>query len=181
MQKELNPELFGTLKPSDRPAMENTMNGGRFVQGSAMAPSNFSSWTDLIEQSELRVVQLAQDMKSMQQLTRDLQTQMTELFKTTQGRMDRLQQAIQKLDQNDQMLANEISSRVTQLHSRVGDRKAMDQKLQEMVDRHNSVLKTFEVRLQHMQKVMSEKEGQLLQTTAALNDAKMEIARLKRI
>jgi hypothetical protein len=37
------------------------------------------------------------------------------------------------------------------------------------------------MRLTQMQKLMAEKEAQLLTTQATLNEAKMEIARLKRL
>ena len=176
MQKELNPELFGTFNTTSTVTGDNLNNGGRFMEGSSQ-----KMWADMMEQSELRVAGLTHDMREIKQQMKDLITQFSELFKNTQSRMDRLQQAIQKLDANDHLLAQEISNRVGQLHSRIGERKQLDMKMQEMVDRHNSVLKSFEVRLQHMQKILSEKEGQLLQTTAALNDAKMEISRLKRL
>ena len=57
----------------------------------------------------------------------------------------------------------------------------MDQKMQEVIDRHNSVLKGFEVRITHLQKLLSEKDSQVMSAFAALNEAKMEIARLKRL
>jgi len=42
------------------------------------------------------------------------------------------------------------------------------------------VIKSFEVRLNHMQRLLADKENQMAASQAALNEAKMEISRLKR-
>jgi chromosome segregation ATPase len=177
MQKELNPELFGSFKVSTANLEENMVHGGRFVNGN----DGVNAKADDLEQVEIRVAQLNLNVGQLMQQMSDIQTQFAELFKNTQTRMDRLQQSIQKLEQNDHMIAQEIATRMNQVHTRIGDRKTQDLKIQQMMDRHNTKKKSFELRLQQAQKVLSEKEAQVLQTTAALNEAKMEIARLKRM
>jgi muramoyltetrapeptide carboxypeptidase LdcA involved in peptidoglycan recycling len=73
-----------------------------------------------------------------------------------------------------------IEQKVSAVLNQLGERKTMEMKMQEVVDRHNSVLRGFEQRLNQMQKVISDKEAQMIHAQAALNEAKMEIARLKR-
>ena len=53
-------------------------------------------------------------------------------------------------------------------------------KIQELVDRHNSIIRNFENRLLSMQRLVSEQEMTLHNAQAALDEARNEIARLKR-
>jgi hypothetical protein len=52
--------------------------------------------------------------------------------------------------------------------------------MQETIDRHNTIMKAFEVRLGQMQKIITEKDEQIKEYQSLLNDAKMELGRIKR-
>lgn len=161
MQKEINPLLFG----------ENSSKS-TLVERSMPRP------TLQIEQK------IADNQSQITQVKEALQRvvqQMNEYTKNNQAKVERMTAALQKLEMNDIALATETSEKISQLHARVGERKSMDVKLQELVDRQNNVLRTFEVRLNHMQILLNEKDAQLVSAQAALNEAKMEIARLKRM
>ena len=45
----------------------------------------------------------------------------------------------------------------------------------------NDYDKSFEVRMHHLQRLLSDKEAQLVGAQASLNEVKMELARLKRL
>lgn len=161
MQKELNPQLFGESSAKSR-VVEKTL-----------PPPTLH-----LEQK------LAETKQQVAHLTEALQKvvgQVNEAMKNTHGKMERLSSAIHKLEQNDQALIQEASDKISQLNAKINDRKSMDTKMQELVDRHNNILRTFEVRLNHMQMLLNEKDAQLISSQAALNEAKMEIARLKRM
>lgn len=160
MQKELNPELFGENQTKSRvfePPAANQVN--------------------LLEQ------RVAESRVQIQQLSENLAkvvSQINEFIRNSQSKFERMNQAIARLEQNGQALNIEAAQKINQIHNRLGERKTMDLKIQEMIDRHNSVLRSFEVRLQQMQKILTEKEAQLVASQSALNETKMEIARLKR-
>ena len=168
MQKELNPELFGPINTA------NSTTGGRLVENPAV-PSH------VLIQSEARVAELRKEMAALANQMKSLVGQANEFMKVTGAKMDRLQQHSQKLELDQNQLREEASQKISHLHVRIGERKSMEIKVQEMIDRHNAVLRSYDMRLNHLQKIISEKDAQLLQTQSALNEAKMEIARLKRI
>jgi TolA-binding protein len=105
---------------------------------------------------------------------------MNEANKNGSARMERFQQGLSRLETSHNGLATEAGQKIQQINNKLAERKALDMKIQEMVDRHNNIIKSFEVRLNHMQKLLAEKEAQTAAAFAALNEAKMEIARLKR-
>lgn len=161
MQKELNPQLFG-----------ETGLKSRVVEKNSHGP------TLQLEQK------LAETKQQVHQVTEALQRivqQMNEYMKTNQTKIERINSALHKLEQNDQELASQASEKISQIAARVGERRSMDGKVQELVDRQNSILRTFEVRLNQLQMLINEKDAQLVSTQAALNEAKMEITRLKRM
>ena len=160
MQKELNPELFGESPAKSRVFEQPAMNQ-----------------VNVLEQ---KITETRQQVMAVNDNLAKVVGQINEFIRSSQAKFDRINQALQKLEANDQALNIEAAQKITQIHNRLGERKTMDLKVQEMIDRHNSVLRSYEVRLTQMQKLLSEKEAQLVSAQSALNETKMEIARLKR-
>ncbi len=102
-------------------------------------------------------------------------------MKTTHLRLEKLQQQMVRFENSHNGLAQETGHKLAQIGHKFIERKSMDQKIQELVDRYSGVIKSFEVRMHHLQKLLSEKESQMMSAQAELNQAKMEIARLKRL
>ena len=163
MQKELNPELFGTAVVAAK---------------KVEVPQAQASTSQVLEQKYL---ESKQSVAALAQQMQTLATQFLEFQKSTQVKLERLVQAAGKLENSHQVAVVEAAGKIAHLNQRLGERRSMDQKMQEVIDRHNSVLKGFEVRITHLQKLLSEKDSQVMSAFAALNEAKMEIARLKRL
>jgi chromosome segregation ATPase len=167
MQKELNPELFGEKK-RDTP-----------VRREHMIPSAPSA--DPVHlNTDRQIFEIKNQLLSMNDQLKQLSQAMTEANKNTNGKLDRFQVSMSRLETSHNGLAVETGQKVQQINTKLAERKALDLKIQEMVDRHNNVIKSFEVRLNHMQKLLAEKEAMAAAAQTALNEAKMEIARLKR-
>jgi hypothetical protein len=167
MQKELNPELFGEKRVAKSVAMESAANLNAVNSGSYL-------------NTDRQIFELkTQNQALVEQLNKVVAT-VNELIKATNVKQERHQSLLNRLEQSHNGLAMETGQKLSQLSNKVNERKALDMKVQEMVDRHNNVIKSFEVRMNHMQKLLAEKEAQTLSAQTALNDAKMEIARLKR-
>ncbi|MBS1970074.1 MAG: hypothetical protein JSU04_07185 [Bdellovibrionales bacterium] len=167
MQKELNPELFGEKK-SASPARREALV--------PPAPSTDPAYLN----TDRQIFELKTQMMSVNEQLTKLTQALNEANKTGGARMDRYQQSMSRLETSHNGLAMEAGQKIQQINNKLAERKALDAKIQEMVDRHNNVIKSFEVRLNHMQKLLTEKEAQTQAAYAALNEAKMEIARLKR-
>lgn len=163
MQKQLNPELFGEVSNY---GLVNKENNAIF--------NHITQLEQKVGESRHQVALISEHFNKMV-------TQINEFVKSTQMKIERLQQSVVRLEQNDQAMNLEASQKISQISQRLGERKTLDLKIQEMVDRHNGVLRSFEVRLGQMQKMMNEKEAMLVAAQTALNEAKMELSRLKRM
>lgn len=167
MHKELNPDLFGEKKLSKSAPQED--------------PSSMGFQSQNYLNTDRQIFELkAQNQALAEQLNKMVGT-INELIKSSNVRFEKQNQQLTRLEQSHNGLAMEAGQKITQLTSRVNERKSLDLKVQEMVDRHNNVIKSFEVRMNHLQKLLSEKEAQMHNAQTALNEAKMEIARLKRL
>ena len=168
MQKELNPELFG----------ESSVMRTRVVDSG-------NSASGMSHQQVMQVDQKLAEMRSqvggvVEQMNR-LSVQLSDFMRVSQNKFEKLQGSMVQLEKNDQALSVDNTQKLTHLAHKLGERKTLDLKVQEMINRHNSVLKTYELRLSQLQKLISEREYQINATLAQLNETKAEIARMKRL
>lgn len=161
LQKQLNPELFGDFSGNKSRVME--------------APSANQALV-----TEQKVTDLKLHLAKLTESFSRVVGQMNEFMKNTQGKFENMQQTLSKLEQNDHLINMEAAQRIQQIQTKLADRHQMDMKIQEMIDRHNSILRSYELRMNQMQKMMAEKDASLLSAQGALNEAKMEIMKLKR-
>ncbi len=171
MHKELNPELFGEKKIAKSPSMDRGMESA-----SALA-SNGTNYLN----TDRQIFELKTQNQALAEQMNKIVGTVNELIKSTNSKFERNQHLLTRLEQSHNGLATEAGQKITQLTQRVNERRSLDLKVQEMVDRHNNVIKSFEVRMNHLQKLLAEKEAQMISCQAALNESKMEIARLKRL
>jgi hypothetical protein len=165
MQKELSNQLFPkTSKASTEevlsPAVESLIN-------KAMTSSE-----------EVQLLR-RQVFRLQDQITK-LTSHFTEQNKNQQLKADRWVQALNRLEQNQSTYAQENNEKVAQLASRVSERKGIDYKIQELIEQQNILLKNYEERFQKLQKGLSEKDMQINMITGHLQEAQVEITRLKR-
>lgn len=128
--------------------------------------------------------QMSQSRQMLAQFDRRLeqmQARFNELSRDTQGRLDRYGHQLLRLEDGISRLTEDTSQRFAQVVAKVNERKVQDSKVQEMLDRHNILVRNFENRLSALQKLTSDQEQALLSAHAALEDARAELARLKRI
>lgn len=167
MHKELNPDLFGEKKIAKSPGLES-------ASASVSAGANYLN-------TDRQIFELKAQNQAMADQMNKIVATVNELIKTSNAKFERQQALLSRLEHSHNGLATEAGQKITQLSQRVNERKSLDLKVQEMVDRHNNVIKSFEVRMNHLQKLLAEKEAQMISSQAALNEAKMEISRLKRL
>ncbi|MBC7370258.1 MAG: hypothetical protein H7326_01760 [Bdellovibrionaceae bacterium] len=171
MQKELNPELFGEKKSTSNHASSHRREG--LIPP---PPSNDPTFLN----TDRQIFEIKSQIMSMNDQLSKLTAALNEANKTSNGKFERVQQTQTRLETSHNGLAMEAGQKIQQINAKLAERKALDAKIQEMVDRHNNVIKSFEVRLNHMQRLLADKENQMAASQAALNEAKMEISRLKR-
>jgi len=163
MQKELNPELFGT----------GVVGQSRYKEESVMPHRQVMA-------TEEKIAELRTQVKFVMEQMAGLVAQVNEYIKSSQMKLERMQTGLKAMENNHSSTRGETEQRFAHIHHRLSERKIMDGKVQDMMDRHSNVLRTFESRMNHLQTMLAEKDAQVVAAQAALNDAKMEIARLKR-
>ena len=163
MQRELNPQIFGNL-PKPEPKAADPVS---------FLPNEVKNLESQIHQLRGLLVQIEKRVEKMQ-------TAIDESLKLTHSRMERLTQSFNRLESSHNQIQQDVQSRFSQLAGKVNERRLTETKMQDMLDRHNELVRNFENRLLHSQRVSTEQEHQLLNTHAALEEARQEINRLKR-
>jgi ABC-type transporter Mla subunit MlaD len=186
MQKELNPDLF----PGDRrtPAQRESnppagAESGRSGAGHEPQRGYRQSLENqqLAQETDEKFAEVRLQLKLLQEKVISVVGQVNEFIKTSQVRSDRNQTTIKNIETQQTTALQDVLGKLSHVHHRLNERRNMEQKIQELIDRHNSVLRSYEVRMSQMQRLLSEKESQFLQSQAQMNELKMELARLKRM
>ena len=111
----------------------------------------------------------------------ELKAEILEIQKTAKLKSDRYNHSLQRLENQQSQMSADISEKFALLIQKLTEQKKYDQKVQDIVDRHNNLLKGYEVRLNQMQKLLGQKEQDYVEAITTLKDLKAEITRLKRL
>ena len=98
-----------------------------------------------------------------------------------------VEQKIQQLSAGQKALGEQIkqlaemtAKQNAAMHSRLSERRVAEAKTQELFDRHNQLVNSFEARINHVQKVATEQELKLMNYQATYEEVLREIRNLKR-
>lgn len=171
MSRELNPSLFPELNRQPTPSVEKTMTGSI---GSTVKDED---WKSIVNKVDF----MHRKMKEFEAKIEQTSSRLNEFANAAKLKIERLTGATQRLDEIIKSGIQDLNGKQAQLISKVNERKVGDMKIQELVDRHNQLVQSFEVRLNQMQKIISEQEMQLLGSRSEIKEAQREIARMKRL
>jgi chromosome segregation ATPase len=187
MHRELNSELFGVKTLNDEAPLSVSLglNTPKTQEpfGLQTASGNRIPAPVALEMKSLesQIHQLRMQVQATEKRNEQLMSQMQELVRAANNRFDRAGQAINSLESSANMQIQELNVKYSGIASKVNERKVQEAKVQEMIDRHNSIVRTFENRLTHMQRVITEQEMQMHNYAAALEEARHDLARLKQM
>ena len=166
MQKEINPDLFGDFAKT-QPRQHST-------------PQDSTNWNHVLE-FDRKIADLRSQIQSVaEQFTRTYGVTQ-ESVKRQNLHMEHFQNQLNKIYEAFESQQKETQMKFQKVHSQLLENKDLEHKLSGMVDRYQSVLKTFEVRIANLQKIIDDKDNQILSLQSLLTETKTEIARLKRI
>lgn len=179
MQRELNPRLFGNPSaPSESTGLSSPSTS---VMGATEeAPRRVPYPPVDVKSLEMAIASLKGAMIQMERRTETIAFKMEELARTVHARLERFSQAIVRVEDLQTKSQQEASGRFAMIVQKVNERKINDGKVQDLVDRHNTIVRNFENRLTSLQRLTSEQQLALHNAQAALIEATNEIARLKR-
>ena len=172
MARELNRELFGGLRERET---AGPAEGGQTLPASAFAKA------EEVRALHLFVESLSKRMKEFESKVELMTTRTEELSGSNKQRFERVQAHFKSQAEAMQNGFGDINAKIAQVVSRVNERKVADQMVKEMVERQASLVQSFEVRMQQLQRVISEQELQLMNARSELRDALQELARLKKL
>lgn len=172
MQRELNPHLFGAPDKSDTLIADlDFPRGNDNVEGINLA---------LIRGVERQVQELRNQIKTLEARSAEAQTQVGEYTKLNTLRLDRAAQAMARIEQHLFKSVQDLNEKYAGVAGRLNERKVSETKIEELIDRHNQLVQNFDTRLKQMQKQQADREMQFLKAVAALEEARAEIARMKK-
>lgn len=165
MTRELNRDLF----PSEEKVTSKSQEDG---EGS-------------VSKEDLRVLSyqietLWHKVKELEPRVEKSQNRLQELNSSSKLRFERIQSHFQRQGELVQGQFGDMHAKIAQLLSKVNESRLAESRIQEIVDRHQQVVQSFEARLQQLKKLVTEQELQLSASRSELKEAMKEISRLKR-
>lgn len=174
--RELNPFLFGTPTSSDlHPVDPNKPAAGIMGKGPEAAQAKAPHLPGDIKALEHQVNSLRVAFIQAEKRSESILAKMEDLSRTVHGRLERFSQALIRMEEIQNNQKQENQGKFAQIAAKVNERKVSDSKVQELIDRHNTVIRNFENRLLSLQRVVSEQEMALHNAQAALEEARIEL------
>ena len=100
--------------------------------------------------------------------------------KIVDTRHQQLQSAQKALHEQLKRVAENFSAQQAAIHSKLNERKSADAKVQDLIDRHNQLVQTFELRLGQLQKVTRAQAIKLMAYQATYDEVLREVRNLSR-
>lgn len=163
MRKEMTPGLF-----SNESNREMTLVNNPDLSGMRLESLNPLSE---VKRLEKRIEGLVQEVRMKQD----------EQSRSIQARFELFIQKLGSLDSKFEALSQDLRGKYSHLSSKVTEHNLSDMKTQALIDRHTHVLRQFEQRVAQLQRMIEEQEFQILNYKSALEEARKELARIKRI
>ena len=110
-----------------------------------------------------------------------ISSRLEELTKLINLKTERLSVRQRMFEERQDEVASDFQKRLTSMVARYSEMPKIELKIQELLERQNQVIRTFESRMNHFRKVIDNQESQLFRALTELEEARREIARLKRL
>lgn len=153
MQRELCPELF---KDEQTPRIHNSGQASHHVgpTNSKVMGDNFEALSRRMEAFETRFEQITKNMTL---------------------RMERTMTMISHVQTQINHVSNDVNEKIVQLSAKVSERRLSESRTEDMIERHNTVVKALEARLSQMHRMVTEQQSQIHSFASALNEARAEL------
>ena len=162
--RELNPNLFDT---SGRPEWSES------PAEKAVVPVD--------TQAQRQMQEMARQIKMLESLVSEQKVKLEDQAKNHRVNMEAVVHRLQQVETGQVKHLRELDERLGQIISHVSERRSVDQKMEEMIDRHNNIVQNFELKLKVLQKVLADRELQILKAVSMVEEARAEIVRMKRL
>ena len=161
--------------------MHRRLNPQIFEEGAGSLPAEEPSFSAVTQKRlENEVFGLKKTVSQPESQVEVLRGQVSQLANNSEQKVDTLSRALAEIEKESRDQDLHLSQELRQLEERVTERRVIDGKIENMVDRYNTSLQQFENRLTSLQKVISEKEMTLMKYNSAIEQIFKELEKLKK-
>ncbi len=111
----------------------------------------------------------------------NLSRQLTQKDFDSQRRFDKLENHLRISELRQKEFIKENASQMTVLRSQVKFGDTVEEKVKNLLDKHNQNMRTFELKIHQLQLQMREKDEQIRQMQNLIHSYRQELAKLKKI
>jgi hypothetical protein len=104
-----------------------------------------------------------------------------DLAKLMTMKTERLMVKVRMMEERQNEFIMDTQKKLTGMVTRSAELPKLEMRMQEVLERHNQVIRTFENKINHIKRVVDQQEVTLFKAMAELEESRREIARLKRI
>lgn len=165
MKRELNPNLFGSaFGTPPTPSLGRSI--GELNPSTSLEPGEFGEF--------------AYELKELRGQTQNLEKRMDLEFSQNDAQLRMLNEHFAGLCESITNRITEIEGQLREYQTEKLDQDHVNQKIEDLIERHNQIVRNFENKMVHLTRVLSDQEMQILNSKAALEEAAQEISRLKK-
>ncbi len=168
MERKLHPNLLG----SDlNKRIQDFKNEGKINSPQGLIQTEFDPTPVAWLQSDIAQVKTAAKEISEQQ----------EFLGEAKIKMNRLAQKVMNIEERLEVLSTEMRTNYAKLAAKVSEKVVTETRVEAFMEKHNQVLQNFERKMGQMTKLLEDYQNKVMISNAALDDARREIARMKKI
>ena len=168
--RELDPRLFGTGPAAETP--DPALRPGSPPASSAYLPLELKALEAQVQSARAQGAAVEQNLVKFG-------AHVQELVRSVDGRLERFGASLKRLEASQAQQFQDLSGKHAVLAGKVNERKVNDDKILDLIERHNIIVRNFENRLVTLGRTLSEQELQLHASNAALDEARQDLARMK--
>lgn len=162
MHRQLDPRLFGEA------AEERNTTDNELLPNLERLPQDPSSLRAQLKKKENLEMKVEAFISKMSEAQRVMSSELTKLEK----RFERLEQHYKQSHEG-------MQARLQKTDMRMTDRSMMENKIQALLERQNTMMQNFEAKLGQVKKALEEKEIDNLKLQSALREARLDIKNLQ--
>jgi hypothetical protein len=157
MSRQINPHIFGENMDTSQ-------------TGSSFAP--------------LPMMEEGVSLKELGEIHEKLEKQKYETDQVLKSLSVRLDKGLQKasfLEERLNYIIKEVNERLTFVMTQVKEKSFSETKIEALIERHNQIVQSFELRISQSQKLIENQSLQLSKQQTLIDDARRQIEKLKRL
>lgn len=173
--------------------MQRELQSGLFKDDQMRTPSSHSqnlspsipaktssSPSSMIFENDRKSRALNDSFEALFRRMETFETRFDQITKNIALRVERTMTMISHVQTQINHVSNDVNEKIVQLSAKINERRLSESRTEDLIERHNTVVRTLEARLQQMHRMVTEQQAQIHSFASALNEARAELRHVKR-